>query len=56
MGKPLTQARRDISALARYCEFYGGAAFVTAAEVQWQRGDNFIEDCEAAFRQKEAGA
>ena len=26
VGKPLTQARRDITACARYCEFYGGAA------------------------------
>lgn len=26
VGKPLTQARKDIDALARYCEFYGGAA------------------------------
>ena len=26
MGKPLTQARADAVALARYCEFYGGAA------------------------------
>lgn len=25
-GKPLTQARNDIVAAARYCEFYGGAA------------------------------
>lgn len=26
VGKPLTQARADATALARYCEFYGGAA------------------------------
>lgn len=26
VGKPLTQARADVAALARYCEFYGGAA------------------------------
>ncbi|MDE4133204.1 aldehyde dehydrogenase family protein [Phaeobacter sp. QD34_3] len=26
VGKPLTQARADVVALARYCEFYGGAA------------------------------
>ena len=26
VGKPLTQARADVRALARYCEFYGGAA------------------------------
>ena len=26
VGKPLTQARKDITACARYCEFYGGAA------------------------------
>lgn len=26
VGKPLVQARRDIEACARYCEFYGGAA------------------------------
>ncbi|MGX9355459.1 aldehyde dehydrogenase family protein [Roseobacteraceae bacterium S113] len=26
VGKPLTQARNDARALARYCEFYGGAA------------------------------
>ncbi|MBW3534144.1 MAG: aldehyde dehydrogenase family protein [Gemmatimonadetes bacterium] len=26
VGKPLGQARRDITACARYCEFYGGAA------------------------------
>jgi aldehyde dehydrogenase (NAD+) len=26
VGKPLTQARADADALARYCEFYGGAA------------------------------
>ncbi|WP_425039625.1 aldehyde dehydrogenase family protein [Primorskyibacter sp. S187A] len=26
VGKPLTQARADAKALARYCEFYGGAA------------------------------
>ena len=26
VGKPLTQARNDAIALARYCEFYGGAA------------------------------
>jgi aldehyde dehydrogenase (NAD+) len=26
VGKPLTQARSDVTALARYCEFYGGAA------------------------------
>jgi aldehyde dehydrogenase (NAD+) len=25
-GKPLTQARADATALARYCEYYGGAA------------------------------
>lgn len=25
-GKPLTQARTDITVAARYCEFYGGAA------------------------------
>ncbi len=25
-GKPMTQARADITAAARYCEFYGGAA------------------------------
>ncbi len=25
-GKPLTQARADITAASRYCEFYGGAA------------------------------
>jgi len=26
VGKPLRQARNDVIALARYCEFYGGAA------------------------------
>jgi aldehyde dehydrogenase (NAD+) len=26
VGKPLTQARADVTALARYCEFYAGAA------------------------------
>jgi aldehyde dehydrogenase (NAD+) len=26
VGKPLTQARSDVTALARYCEFYAGAA------------------------------
>jgi acyl-CoA reductase-like NAD-dependent aldehyde dehydrogenase len=26
VGKPLKQARADAVALARYCEFYGGAA------------------------------
>jgi aldehyde dehydrogenase (NAD+) len=26
VGKPLTQARNDVTALARYCEFYAGAA------------------------------
>jgi len=26
VGKPLSQARNDVIALARYCEFYGGAA------------------------------
>ncbi len=26
VGKPLTQAHRDVVALARYCEFYAGAA------------------------------
>lgn len=26
VGKPLTQARNDVIALARYCEFYAGAA------------------------------
>lgn len=26
VGKPLSQARRDIAALVRYCEFYAGAA------------------------------
>jgi aldehyde dehydrogenase (NAD+) len=26
VGKPLSQARADVRALARYCEFYGGAA------------------------------
>ncbi len=26
VGKPLTQARNDVLALARYCEFYAGAA------------------------------
>lgn len=26
VGKPLSQARKDITATARYCEFYGGAA------------------------------
>ena len=26
VGKPLKQARNDVVALARYCEFYGGAA------------------------------
>jgi len=26
VGKPLAQARKDITACARYCEFYGGAA------------------------------
>jgi len=26
VGKPLTQARNDVIALARYCEFFGGAA------------------------------
>ena len=26
VGKPLTKARADAVALARYCEFYGGAA------------------------------
>ncbi len=26
VGKPISQARRDITACARYCEFYGGAA------------------------------
>lgn len=26
VGKPLTQAKNDVTALARYCEYYGGAA------------------------------
>ncbi|QXT39522.1 aldehyde dehydrogenase family protein [Gymnodinialimonas ceratoperidinii] len=26
VGKPLSQAKADVTALARYCEFYGGAA------------------------------
>lgn len=39
VGKPLTQARADALALARYCEFYGGAADkITGETIPFQTG------------------
>lgn len=39
VGKPLTQARNDAIALARYCEFYGGAADkITGDTIPYQAG------------------
>ncbi|MEL6599785.1 MAG: aldehyde dehydrogenase family protein, partial [Pseudomonadota bacterium] len=39
VGKPLTQARADATALARYMEFYGGAADkVHGATIPYQEG------------------
>ncbi len=39
VGKPLTQARNDAIALARYCEFYGGAADKVMGEtIPYQQG------------------
>jgi len=39
VGKPLTQARADAVALARYCEFYGGAADKIMGEtIPYQQG------------------
>ncbi|UWQ96339.1 aldehyde dehydrogenase family protein [Rhodobacteraceae bacterium M385] len=39
VGKPLTQARGDVTALARYCEFYGGAADkLTGETIPFQQG------------------
>lgn len=39
VGKPLTQARADVTALARYCEFYGGAADkLTGQTIPFQPG------------------
>ncbi|MHA3979931.1 aldehyde dehydrogenase family protein [Halovulum sp. GXIMD14794] len=39
VGKPLTQARADALALARYCEFYGGAADkITGETIPYQDG------------------
>ncbi len=33
VGKPLTQSRNDVKALARYCEFYAGAVDKTHGEI-----------------------
>ncbi|OAN82192.1 aldehyde dehydrogenase [Jannaschia sp. EhC01] len=39
VGKPLTQAKADVTALARYCEFYGGAADkLTGQTIPFQQG------------------
>ena len=39
VGKPITQARADVVALARYCEFYGGAADkITGQTIPFQDG------------------
>jgi len=39
VGKPLTQARNDVIALARYCEFYAGAADkLTGQTIPFQPG------------------
>lgn len=39
VGKPLKQARADVVALARYCEFYGGAADKVMGEtIPFQNG------------------
>jgi aldehyde dehydrogenase (NAD+) len=39
VGKPLTQARNDVVALARYCEFYAGAADKLMGEtIPFQQG------------------
>jgi aldehyde dehydrogenase (NAD+) len=39
VGKPLTQARADVTALARYCEFYAGAADkVMGQTIPFQQG------------------
>jgi len=39
VGKPLTQARNDVIALARYCEFYAGAADKLMGQtIPFQRG------------------
>lgn len=39
VGKPLTQARADVAALARYLEFYGGAADKATGEtIPYRRG------------------
>jgi aldehyde dehydrogenase (NAD+) len=39
VGKPLTQARADVVALARYCEFYAGAADkVMGQTIPFQQG------------------
>jgi aldehyde dehydrogenase (NAD+) len=39
VGKPLTQARSDVTALARYCEFYAGAADkVMGQTIPFQQG------------------
>ena len=39
VGKPLTQARADAIALARYCEFYGSAADkITGETIPYQAG------------------
>jgi aldehyde dehydrogenase (NAD+) len=39
VGKPLTQARADVTALARYCEFYAGAADKVMGEtIPFQQG------------------
>ncbi len=39
VGKPLTQSRNDVKALARYCEFYAGAVDKTHGEtIPYQEG------------------
>jgi len=39
VGKPLTQSRNDVKALARYCEFYAGAVDKTHGEtIPYQSG------------------
>ncbi len=39
VGKPLTQAKSDVTALARYCEFYAGAADkVMGQTIPFQQG------------------
>jgi aldehyde dehydrogenase (NAD+) len=39
VGKPLTQARADVTALARYCEFYAGASDKVMGEtIPFQQG------------------